>query len=85
MGHNLEFDISPECSPDGTSCFPTVLGVLRWMIELGRVDIITKVSFLLSHLLFPRGGHLDAAVYVMAYVGQKYNSRLKYDLSYLKF
>ena len=52
------------------------------MIILGRTDIITKVSLLLSHVGLPRDGHLDEAVHVMAYVSQKYNSRLVYDLSY---
>ena len=37
---------------------------------------------MLSHLMLPREGHLDAAVDVMAYSGQKYNSKLVHDLSY---
>ena len=35
-----------------------------------------------SHVAFPREGHLDAAVHVMAHVGQRYNSKLVYDSSY---
>ena len=42
-----------------------------------------EVSFLLSsHLLLPGEVYLYAAVHVMANVGQKYDSRLVYDLSY---
>ena len=52
------------------------------MIELGRIDIIIEVSLLSSHGALPREGHLEAAVYVMAYMGQRYNSRLVHDLSY---
>ena len=52
------------------------------MIELGRIDTIIKVSLLLSHLALPRKGHLDAAAHVMAYVGQRHNSRLLYDPKY---
>ena len=52
------------------------------MIELGRIDIITKVSLLLSHVALPREGHLEAAVHVMAHVGQRYNFRLVYVHSY---
>ena len=52
------------------------------MIKLRRIDVITKVSSLLSHVGLPREGHLDEAVHVMAYVGQNYNSRLVYELSY---
>ena len=43
---------------------------------------MTKVSLLLSHLMLPREGHLDAAVHVIAYVGWKYISRLVCNLSY---
>ena len=32
-----------------------------------------------SHIALPREGHLEAAVHVMAHVGQKYNSRLIFD------
>ena len=35
-----------------------------------------------SHGALHREGHLETAVHVMACVGQKYNSRLVYDLSY---
>ena len=46
------------------------------------IDIITEVSLLSSHVAFPREGHLEAAVHVMAHVGQRYNSRLVYDPTY---
>ena len=54
------------------------------MIELGRIDKITKVSLLSSHVALPRKGHLDAAVHVMVHVGQRYISRLVDDPSYLE-
>ena len=52
------------------------------MIKLVRMDIITKVSLLLSHVALPREAHLEAAVHVMVHVGQKYNYRLVYYPSY---
>ena len=52
------------------------------MTELKKIDLITELAFLSSHLALLRDGHLDAAVYIMAYAGQKYNSRLVYDPSY---
>ena len=42
----------------------------------------TKVWFFSSHVAFSREGCLDAAVCVIAHVGQIYNSRLVYDSSY---
>ena len=52
------------------------------MIKLGRMDIITKVLLLSSHVALPREGHLDTAVHLIAHDGQRYNSRLVYDPSY---
>ena len=51
------------------------------MNELGRINI-TKVLLLSSHIALPREGKLEAAVYVMTHVGQRYHSRLMYDPFY---
>ena len=79
MGYDPELDTSPELDSDAMSYYLTLIGILRWMIELGRIYIITKVSLLSSHVALPREGHLDAAVHAMAHVGWKYNSSLVYD------
>ena len=73
---------SPELDPDAVSYYLTVISILRMMIELGRINIITKVSLLSSHVALPREGHLDAVVHVMAHVGQRYYSRLVCDPLY---
>ena len=39
---------------------------------------------MLSHVALPREGHLEAAMLVMAQVGQRYNPRLVYDSTYLE-
>ena len=53
MGYDQELDISPELEPDAASCFQTAISVLRWMIELGRIDIIMEVSLLSLHVTSP--------------------------------
>jgi hypothetical protein len=55
---------------------------MRWMVELGRVDIATKVSLLSSHLALPREGHLLTALHVMGYLRLKHNLRLIFDPTY---
>ena len=75
MGYDPELSTSPELDPDAASYYLTVMGILRWMTELGRIDIITEVSLLSTHIALPREGHLEAVVHVMAHVGQKYNSQ----------
>ena len=82
MGYDPEFDTSPEIDPDTESYYLTIIGILRWMIKWGRIDVITKASLLSFHVALPREGHLEAAIYVMAHVGQRFNSRLVYDPLY---
>ena len=46
------------------------------MVEIGRLDIITEVSLVASHMAMPREGHLDADVlHIFGYLKIKYNSR----------
>ena len=52
------------------------------MVELGRIDIATEVSLLLSFLAMPRQGHLLNALHVMAHLKTKHNSRLVLDPMY---
>jgi hypothetical protein len=53
-------------------------------VELGRVDIITEVSTLASHMALPREGHLDAALHVFSYLKKKHNARMVFDPTYPK-
>ena len=64
------------------SYFLAITTILGWMIKMRRIEIIMKVSLLSSHVALPREGHLEAAIHVMAHVGQRYNSRLVYDSLY---
>ena len=82
MTYEPELDDSTPLDPDAASYFQTIIGVMRWMVEIGRIDIATEVSLLSSHLAYPREGHLDAALHVMAYLKAKHNSRLVFDPTY---
>ena len=52
------------------------------MVEIGRIDIVTEIIFLSSHLVMPWEGHLEAAVHVMSYLHLKHNSILVFDPTY---
>ena len=43
MVNDPELDIKSELDLDAVSYFESVIGILRWLIELGRINIITKV------------------------------------------
>ena len=55
---------------------------MRWIVELGRVEIATEVSLLASHVALPRMGHLKTVFHIYAYLRKTHNSRLALDPSY---
>jgi hypothetical protein len=48
-----ETDMSDECDSAGASRFQQLIGVLRWAVELGRLDIYTEVALLSQQLALP--------------------------------
>jgi len=66
-------DTTPVLDEESTNRFQQLIGILRWAIELGRIDILTEVSCLLQHLAEPREGHLIAVYKIFKYL----NLRLK--------
>ncbi len=80
--YELGIDFSPELDPDIVSYFQSLIGIMRWMVELGCIDIATEASLLSSHSALPWEGHMDAAFHIMAYLGSHHNSHLCMDPTY---
>ena len=79
MNYRPEVDVSDVLDEKMTTRFQGLLGVLRWAVELGRVDILVEVSMLSSHNAMPRVGHLQAAYDIFAYLKKHENSTLVFD------
>jgi hypothetical protein len=62
--------------------YQSQIGIMRWCVELGRIDIITEVSMLSTHLCLPYEGHLEAFFHVFAYLGINNNARVVCDPIY---
>jgi hypothetical protein len=76
-----ELDISPELEPTDAAYYQSLIGVLRWMVEFGRVDICLECSMLSSHLALPREGHLNQVVHIFEYLRKYHNMELVFDPS----
>ena len=72
-------DTSQELDADGTRLFQEMIGVLRWAIELGRVDILLEVSLLSTQMASPRLGHLQQLYHIFGYLKKSPRKRLFYD------
>jgi Reverse transcriptase (RNA-dependent DNA polymerase) len=77
-----EMDVTALLNADEANYYQSLVGVLRWIIEVGRIDITTEVSMLAAHMAMPRVGHLYAVFRVFAYLKAKHNSRMIFDPTY---
>jgi hypothetical protein len=75
-------DLSDILDPECSSFYQHLIGVMRWMVELGHIDIATEVSMLSSYLACPCKGHIENALHVMRYLRLKHNSQLIFDPTY---
>ena len=53
-GYRPELDISCELTDKEATYFMSLIGILRWTVELNHIDICTEVSILSSFLAAPR-------------------------------
>ena len=72
-------DVSPLLEPDVAKFYMQLIGILRWMCELGRIDICTEVSMLSSYFVMPHEGHLVATLHLFSLLKLKSNLRLIFD------
>ena len=73
QSYRPELDSSDFCDPKLTTMFQNLIGVLRWIVELGRIDIQLETSLLSQYLAQPRRGHLEQACNIFRYL-KKVNS-----------
>ena len=78
-GYRPEIDSSPELDPRRANYYQGLIGILRWVVELGRIDIIVAVSQLSRYLAMPREGHLEQALHIFAYLKAHGRSTLVFD------
>ena len=74
-----EIDTTPELGESDASYYHCLIGVLRWIVELGRVDIDVEVSMMSSHLALPREGHLKELYHIFAYLKAHSNAEMVFD------
>jgi len=78
-GYRPELDVTPELDARRANYFQGLIGILRWMCELGRIDIIVPVAMLSRFLAAPRNGHLEQCFHIFAYLKQHDRSSVVFD------
>ncbi len=52
-GYKKEVGVSEECNREHVSTFQQVIGILRWVVELGLIDIQVEVTLLPQYQVLP--------------------------------
>ena len=53
-GYKPELDTSAALKADGLQTYQELIGVLRWAVEIGWIDILLETSLMSAHLALPR-------------------------------
>ena len=78
-GWKPELDTTDLLGDEDARYFQRQIGVLRWMCELGRIDILTEVSMLAAYSAAPRQGHLLGVLHLYAYLKKHKRSKMVFD------
>jgi hypothetical protein len=77
-----ELEVSPELKSDGIQLYQELIGVLRWAVELGRVDILLEASLMSTHMAMPREGHLQQLYRMFGYLKLYPKRKLAFDFQH---
>ena len=83
QSYRPELDSSLQCNDEDVNYYQNLIGVLRWIVELGRIDINYEVAVLSQYLACPRRGHLIQAIHIFKYLDIHRESFLSFDPPYL--
>ena len=83
QSYRPELDPTEECSEEQTEFYQSLIGILRWLCEIGRIDILTETSLLLTYFTCPRFGYLHQALYVFKYLKDHNRSKVVFDPAYV--
>ena len=79
QGYRPELDQSLELDAKRGQYYQSLIGVLRWICELGRIDILVAVSMLSQYLMSPMEGHLQQVFHMFAYMKHHKRLRMVFD------
>ena len=79
--YHPELETTPELKADGVQYYQELIGVLRWAVELGRVDMLLETSLMSTHMAMPRSGHLEM---LFGYLKQNPKRKIAFDPAHPK-
>ena len=80
-GYHPKVEITPDIGMKDAAYFHSLIGFLRWIVELGRIDINLESSMLYLHLVLPQEWHFQELLHVFAYIKKHMITEMVFDPS----
>ena len=77
-----ETDDSSELRVDGLQYYQELIGVLRWIVGLGRVDILLEILLMSAQIALPRIGHLEKVIHMFGYLKLHPKRKIAFDAAH---
>jgi hypothetical protein len=78
-GYLPKVDTSDSLEAAAANLYQSYGGILRWCIELGRIDICLALGKLSSYRACPRIGHMEAVLQEFLYLSKHSRPKLVFD------
>jgi hypothetical protein len=69
-------DVSPALNSQEVAYYQSLVGMVRWIVEVGKADICIEASMMSSHLVLPREGHLEHVFHIFAHFKKYHNTEI---------
>lgn len=79
VSYRAELDTSVPCTDAQVTLYQNMIGIMRWIVELGRIDIAYEVSVLSRYLVEPRTGHFLQALHMFKHLEIHMDNELAFD------
>jgi hypothetical protein len=80
-GYKHKINVTEELDQMLASRYMQLIGILRWAVEIGQIDIFLETSLLSQYQANPRSGHLELPYHIFAYLKKHPDmGKLAYDL-----
>ena len=71
-----------ELKVDGLQLYQEQMFSLRWLVEIGRVDILLETAIFSKHLSLLLEGHLEQVFHIIGYLNNRKKLRLIFNSEY---
>ncbi len=70
--------MSNELDAEGIKNYKSLIGMLRWSVFLGRIDITTAIMMMSGFRVAPRKGHMECVQCIASYLVKMRHATIRF-------